>query len=665
MRPLIRKSWSNEIGGILVFCLINVSILHGQSIKTDSVLRVFKTSSNDSLKIEALYELTRLYRHSDVAKALDYANQGIKLAKATGYDKLAAEAANYLGILYHELGDLEQTLYYFYQVQAFYELRQDSLSLSRVYNNLGLILKDLGREDVAIDYFKRSIRLKEKLGGDTTALAATLSNVGLLYHEQFNDYEKAYKYYSRALEIDSKFNNTLGIFMSLCNIGENYYTQGKYDSSKYYYEQAANYLDDIDNNYSKAQFLGDFAKVNAALGQYERAIEKYNSSIEKAKLSDAKVLLKDSYEGLATVYKTIGDHKTSLGFYEQFAAIQEVIYDADKAKELAAIEKNYQIQAKQNEIELLRKESEIKDLRLSNNRLIIYWLAGILVLVAIIVLLQYRKNLYKSRTNEILRQQNDEIIQKNRDIMDSIVYAKNIQKAILPENGKLKSIFRDAFVFMQARDVVNGDFYWFAENEEQVIIAVVDCTGHGVPAAFLNVMGNSLLDHIINEMQITSPGKILKELNKRVLSSVRNTDLMSKSDAGMDVAVCLYDRRSQKLTFSGAKRPLYYFVNGELNILKGDFYPVGGRLYEEQREYKEHNVSLQPNDVLYLFTDGIVDQFGGKEDKKFMYFRFRELLYALKDSPMDSQYNQIRENLETWKGGNEQTDDILVIGIRI
>ena len=665
MGPLTRKSWSKEMPGILLLCTINATILCAQNAKMDSVLRVFETSSNDSLKIEALYELTRLHRHSDIAKALDYADQGIKLAKATGYDKLAAEAANYLGIIYHELGDLEKTLGYFYEVQAFYKRRQDSLSLSRVYNNLGLILKDLGRRDEAIDYFKRSIRLKEKLGGDTTALASTLSNVGLLYHEQFKDYEEAHRYYLRALEIDRRFNNTLGIFISLCNIADNFYAQEKYDSSKYYYELATNYIDDIESNQHKAHFLGDFAKVNAVLGQYERAIEKYNSSIEKAKLTDAKVILMESYEGLAMVYKALGDYKSALEFYEEFGAIQEVIYDSDKAKALASVEKNYQIRAKQGEIELLRKESEIKDLRLSKNRLVIYWLAGILVLVAIIVLLQYRKNLYKSRTNEILRQQNNEIIQKNRDIMDSIFYAKNIQKAILPENGKLKNIFMDAFVFMQARDVVNGDFYWFAENEDKVVIAVVDCTGHGVPAAFLNVMGNSLLNHIINEMNITSPGEILKELNKRVLSSVRSTDLASKSDAGMDVAVCLYDRHTKRLTFSGAKRPLYYFTRGELNILKGDYYPVGGRLYEEQREYKEHEVSLQANDVLYLFTDGIVDQFGGEKDKKFMYPRFRELLYTLKDNPMENQYRQIKENIENWKGRNEQTDDILVIGIRV
>ncbi len=368
---------------------------------------------------------------------------------------------------------------------------------------------------------------------------------------------------------------------------------------------------------------------------------------------------------MATVYRTLGDFKRSLEYYEQFAAMQEEIYDTEKAEKMAAIEKSHQIHTKQNEIELLRKESEILDLRLSKNRLVIYWLGGILLLVGAIVMLQYRKNLYKSRTNEILREQNNEIIQKNRDIMDSISYARNIQKAILPENGKLKSIFRDAFVFMQARDVVNGDFYWFAENGDQVIIAAVDCTGHGVPAAFLNVMGNSLLNQIIHEMEITGPGEILKELNKRVLASVRNTDLTSKSDSGMDVAVCLYDRKTRKLTFSGAKRPLYYFSGEKLHILKGDYYPVGGGLYEEKREYTEHEVTLQSNDVLYLFTDGIVDQFGGEKDKKFMYFRLRELLHSLVDSPMDKQLAQIKENLETWKGRNEQTDDILIIGIRI
>ncbi|TRX62609.1 tetratricopeptide repeat protein [Fulvivirga sp. M361] len=643
----------------LLFSLTVHSASTAQRTETDSLLHIFETSSNDSLRIEVMYNVASIYRQEDMAKALDYANQSMELAESKGYSSLEAKAANYIGILYAEIGDLEQTLYYFYKVQSYHEKNKEYENLSRVYNNVGLILKDLKRPDEAITYFKKSLELKSS-SEDLSSLSITYNNIGLLYNEQFKQYHEAHWHYKRALELAKESEDQLGIFISLGSLGQNYFMKGQYDSSEYYYNAAANYMNDIDENYHIAGFLSDFARLNSAQGEYNRAVEKYNFSIRRALQGDGKVILKENYKGLADTYQAMGMLEKSMEFYKKYIIIQEEIHDADKNEKLAAIEKSYQIRTKQNEIELLRKESEILDLKLDQNTLLMYWLVGILFLVAIIVVLQYRKIKFRRQTNEILQVQNKEIVEKNNNIMNSMIYARNIQKAILPDGNKLKNVFGDAFVFTEARDVVNGDFYWFTEHENKVIVAAVDCTGHGVPAAFLNVMGNSLLNQIIHELKIMTPGKILYELNKRLLATLK-----SKSDAGMDVVICLFDQEAKKLTFSGAKRPLYYFSNKELKILKGDYYPVGGNLFDENREYSEHEVALQPNDSIYLFTDGAIDQFGGNNNKKFMYSRFRELLYTIQDEGMEKQHEMIKQQLQAWKGDNEQTDDILIVGVRI
>ena len=292
-------------------------------------------------------------------------------------------------------------------------------------------------------------------------------------------------------------------------------------------------------------------------------------------------------------------------------------------------------------------------------------MGGIIALIIFIIILQYRKNTYKTKTNSILRAQNDEIREKNKNIMDSILCAKNIQQAILPDDEKLKNVFNEAFVFSKARDVVSGDFYWFAERDDKVLIAAVDCTGHGVPAAFLNVLGNTLLNQIVHESHVLSPSKILEQLNDHVIESLKSNKVYVQVDDGMDIALCMFDRTTKKLSFAGAKRPLYFIHKSELNVVKGDHYPVGGMLYDTKRNYNQHELQLHPNDLIYLFTDGIVDQFGGESNKKFMYGRLKKLLTEIVSLPLEKQKEAIENEIMSWQGNNEQTDDMLFIGVKV
>jgi len=627
----------------------------------DSLKKVVETTSNDSIKVSALLNLSQ--RQSDPELAIEYGTEALDLANTNEFILLSGEIATSLGIVYYGLGDYEKTLDYFYQAQNANESLQDSMRMAIGYNNIGLILSDLGRLDETVKNHKLSLRIKQSLG-DEEGIANSLSNLGLAYQEM-DSLDLALEYFYQALKIDQALNNTYGLYTIYSNLGKNYYLRDQFDSTSFYYNKAIMLTDQINNSYNKAELLKDYADLNTKQKQYDRAIEKYNSSLRLAKEIDAKSILRDNYQGLSNVYKLTNELSDALTNYEKYDSLNKLIFNQEQSKQLADIERNYQIQRGQKEIELLKKEAEIKDLQLRNNTYTMYFLVAAILMVAAIVMLQYRKNLYKSKTNRILRNQNMEIQDKNKNIMDSILYAKNIQKAILPSGDKLKALFEDAFVYSKARDIVNGDFYWFAEKGDKVIIAAVDCTGHGVPAAFLNVLGNSHLNSIVIEQNELAPGDVLKKLNERMLFSLHGNELDLHTEDGMDIGLCLLDTKSYKLQFAGAKRPLYYFKDNELRIIKGDSHPVGGDAYPKDRSFQQHEIQLQKDDSFYLFSDGIVDQFGGPKNKKFMYSKLRSILQRVHDQPMEDQLMVIQDDYYTWKGDNQQTDDILIIGIRV
>ena len=270
-------------------------------------------------------------------------------------------------------------------------------------------------------------------------------------------------------------------------------------------------------------------------------------------------------------------------------------------------------------------------------------------------------------TDVTLRKRQEQIIlQKNKDITDSISYARKIQHAILPGDALIKSRIPDSFVLYMTKDIVSGDFYWFTHFDDCCIIAAVDCTGHGVPGAFMSLIGYNLLNRIVNEERITDPKKILLELNQGVLGVLHKNE--SESKDGMDIAICKINHKANTLEYAGAMRPLW-IVNkaGELTEVKADKIPIGTKQKdrEETIVYTTHTIATGKGDTFYIFTDGYADQFGGKKDKKYSTGKFKELLVANSKLPFASQELKIREEHLDWKAENEQVDDILIIGFTV
>jgi serine phosphatase RsbU (regulator of sigma subunit) len=296
------------------------------------------------------------------------------------------------------------------------------------------------------------------------------------------------------------------------------------------------------------------------------------------------------------------------------------------------------------------------------------------VAIFTILLINTRYNLTKKEiiarlaladSNKQLEFQKGIIEEKNKDITDSIKYARRIQEAILPQEHHLKQVVPNIFVLYKPKDIVSGDFYWFSQKGDNVLIAAGDCTGHGVPGALMSMLGSSFLNEIVNEREVLQPSRILDEVKSKIISILnqRNSELGSKD--GMDIALINLDLANNKLQYAGAFNPFWVIRNGELIEIKADKFPIGNYAELTLNKFTNHNFDLLPGDRIYLFTDGYSDQFGGPMKKKFKYRQFKDLLISLPEGGMETQKNILNRTIEDWKGDLEQVDDILVIGIRI
>lgn len=264
-----------------------------------------------------------------------------------------------------------------------------------------------------------------------------------------------------------------------------------------------------------------------------------------------------------------------------------------------------------------------------------------------------------------IQRQNELISLKNKDITDSINYARGIQQAILPDRKILLSSFVDSFVLMQPRDIVSGDFYWFYRKENIVLIAAADCTGHGVPGALMSMIACSFMNEVVTEMQILEPAKILNEVRKKVIRILNQQSQLNDNRDGMDVSLVSINLGTREILFSGAFNPLVLVRKKELTEIKGDKFPVGAHIDKDLRPFTQHSLKGEAGDELYLFTDGFMDQFGGPDNKKFKKKAFLELLKKEIGQPMVMKKEMMKNAFNDWKGGHEQVDDVLVVGLRL
>jgi serine phosphatase RsbU (regulator of sigma subunit) len=277
--------------------------------------------------------------------------------------------------------------------------------------------------------------------------------------------------------------------------------------------------------------------------------------------------------------------------------------------------------------------------------------------------------------NEELNQRNDEIEaqrdfahKQHEEITDSINYARRIQSAMLPPKTYVSELLNDSFILYKPRDIVSGDFYWVKQVNQYVVIAAADCTGHGVPGAFMSILGIGYLNEIVARREITQANQVLNDLRKQIKNALRQRGERDESKDGIDMALCVLDLKNNTLQYAGANNPLYLIrgVKAEAELIEysPDRMPIG-YYYGKDVSFTNHDIKLKPGDTFYMFSDGFMDQKGGKENKKFLSRRFKALLMEIQDQPMLDQKDALYQSLCEWMGSNSQTDDILVVGVSV
>ncbi len=695
---------------------------HGQDTKKsvpDSLERAAASASEDTSGLNAMFRLASAIQYSDPERCCSLSKKALLISEKLDYMPGRAKAMAFLGGYYYTVADYNRARMYLLDAEKLYRSLNRNRGLRDVLTQLANICERRSDYDKAMNYHLQSMKLAET-DHDTSGMAVSYGNLASVYYDkgdlkkslEFNersielfekihnkrgiancygnmsismvilgDIKKSLEYQQKCLDIHTETGDKTGIANALVNMGGIYNYTGRPAEAIVYFEKAMEAYKKLNSTFGVAQTLGNIAENYKIKGDYPNAIRYAKEAIDMASKEKFTSAERHGYTVLAAVYEKMGEGMKALEAYKKDIALRDTLVNKEKNDAVLKMEMQYSFD---NEQAILKAEQEKKDAVAEKDRqrqaVIRNAFIGGFALVLALGLLTFRGYRQKQRTNLVLEEKNNIIESKNKDITDSIVYAKRIQEAVFPDKEIKYRLFPDAFVLFQPRDVVSGDFYWFGEHEGKRIIAAVDCTGHGVPGAFMSLIGNTYLNEIVYEKGITQPAQILGELRERVIQSLKQSSAADATKDGMDIALLVFDDKEGVVEFAGANNPLWVVrtndkqsfdklrtgqaTNYELTEYPADKRPIGYYL-GKGLPFTNHRVEVSKGDALYIFTDGYADQFGGPRGKKMKYKGMEQVLLSNQHYPMKEQETIFLSYFNEWKGPLEQLDDVLVIGIRV
>ncbi|MEO6884028.1 MAG: SpoIIE family protein phosphatase, partial [Bacteroidia bacterium] len=499
--------------------------------------------------------------------------------------------------------------------------------------------------------------------------------IGSAYTKQHN-YSEAIKNDLLSLQMLQEIGSKNGIATLYSILGTLYADEKNYGDALKNYSFALSIRKEIGDKEGIAQSYENFGNLYIQQKHFAAAITVLENAKVMADSIGEKNILKDTYKLLSEANYGAGNFKAAYEFHEKYTNLKDTILNDKNQKQIAEMSTKYQSEKKDKEIQLLNKNKdltavEIQKQKAERNAFIVGFI--LMIVLAFFIFRSYRE---KQKANEIITAQKIEVEhqktiveEKNKDITDSIYYARRIQRALLISEQYLKKQLPDYFILYQPKDIVSGDFYWALNIQNTFLIATADCTGHGVPGAFMSMLGINFLNEIVVEKNILEPNKIMDELRQNIIHALNPEDTQEEAKDGMDMVLCAFDFKNKKLKLAAANNPVWIVRNTTnempfLEEIKPDKFPIG-KHDQDQIPFTAHEISLQKGDVVYTFTDGYADQFGGSKGKKFKYKQLKELVLANFSKPMNEQQKIIAETLVNWKGNLEQVDDILLIGIKV
>jgi serine phosphatase RsbU (regulator of sigma subunit) len=617
----------------------------------------------------------------------DYVNASLNFQKTIDYAVLVKDTGRMVngyilvGGCQYQIGKYPEALNAFQSALHLGELTKNLKIQAKALNNIGNIQDELKNYNLALSYLQQAVDIKNKLG-DVKGATDTRENMATVYSKT-KQYDRALEQYKSILRYKRENKEDAGVSITLMNIGYIYEKLGKLQSALEHYSESLKILYRIDDSKNLAVCLNNIGDIYYALGKYQQAIDSSKKSLEIGKKLNIKSSVKSTALSLTNSYVKRRDFKQAYYYHVLYSDMKDSLFNEESAKVLQEMETKYQTEKKQQEIEKQNLLIDKQQAQSRSQRIMLMAMLGGLILVILIAIQVFRgykqkkkanallssknaeieeKNLFLNEANIEISQKKAEIEEKNLNIMDSIRYAKRIQQTILPRDVFIEKNLPQSFILYKPKDIVSGDFYWAERVANRIFIAAVDCTGHGVPGAFVSIVGYNSLNRTVMEFKLTKPGEILNKLNDLVVDTfVRHSDSDIKD--GMDMSLLTIDQDTGAIEFAGAQNPLY-IVNAEgLVEIKGNKQPIGSSL--EAKYFDNHVVDAQKGDMLYLFSDGYIDQFGGPKGKKFMRKRFKEILQSIHQMDVQTQKLHLDNTIKDWMKDEDQLDDILVIGIRV
>ena len=623
------------------------------------------------------------YRKGLLDSAISYAQILKKYSQERNDTPYIARSVGALGNFYYFKGDYSSALQNNLESLKISEIQHDTARIAFTLLNIGNIYKDMRLFTQSHVNYKKALKIYSKLG-DIRRIALIYNNIGIVYQKE-EKYKEAEKYYLQSKHIRDSIKDEKELLSTLINLGSLYNDLKQYQRALVNFNQAVRMATKQNDKNALAVSTLNMAHAYEKTGNFSEAIRLYRNSLAIASEIEAKEFMKENYLGLSSSYEKQNDYKTALHYFKFYFNMHDTLLNESNQKAIAEMQTKYDTDKKEQAINLLNKEKELQDIRIKRDTLVKFAMAFGILLVLIFsgfVLKQLqvikKKNIELAHKNDEIQQQKEEIetqrdeIMNQRDLLskqkqeitDSIFYARRIQRAVLPAQELLSERIPDNFILFKPRDIVSGDFYWFTNKGSKTIIVDADCTGHGVPGAFMSMLGVSFLNEIMSNENIVLASEILEKLRVYVKSTLDQKGKKDEAKDGMDISVCLIDWDTNKLQFAGAYNPLLRFRNGELLEIKADKMPIGIHM-KEDLPFTNHELDLEKGDTFYLFSDGYVSQFGGESGRKFMSKAFKILLEEINQKPMEEQGIILDKALVDWQGEYEQVDDISVIGFRI
>ncbi len=689
---------------------LNALELYSKILKSNPLTDNHKIKKN---KAQVLSNMGLVYwNQGNYSQALKSHYDALVIRKEIKYLKGIATSYNNLGLVYDSQGNYAQAkIYYLKSIDIKFKIG-DLFGIGNTLNNLGLACHEKGDYPEALKYHFAAVKLFDRIG-KASNVANCYNNIGLVF-ENLKKLNEALKYYFIALDIRKKLKEENNIARTSMNIGNIFSEQGKLNVALNYYYSCLKTFDETGDSTSIANVYGNIAVImgtqkdfehsinyinlalkihekqgnyteiansNLNLGHLYTKINKYdyannylNKGLVLAKKIGATNLIIDVYYYKTTLDSAQENFKDALKNYKQYITYRDSIFNNENITKTVKQQMQYEFDKK--EIQEKSKQ-EIKDAiaykELEKQKFERNGFAIGALLTSAFSFLVFRSYRQKRKANEIITIQKNEVEKQrnivqsqNKDILDSIEYAKRIQATILPPPRVVKKYLEDSFILYLPKDIVAGDFYWMESklnNDELILFAACDCTGHGVPGALVSVVCSNALNRAVKEFELSKPSLILDKVTELVIEAFSKDETETVLD-GMDASICALNTETGALEWAGANNPLWIVRDGELIEVKADKQPVGK--YFNVHSFTNHQIKTQKGDTIYLFTDGYSDQFGGETNHKLTKSGFKKLLLSIQHLPLLEQRNHLYEFHNSFRGTeNEQIDDILIIGVKL